>query len=217
MSTSIADILAESVPLPHRVAVYVDGLNLNPIVSSPMERALTREVLQEQTQSINENSAQLVDEERKRQAAINKRIAEINREKTYLKKRIREYEESHPKAVRDPMDGLETIIKEEEELKSQRNHLDDEVAETIAFATEPEAIIEAAMDIKTYLEADDQSVARDFLQGFIKHVDIAHGLATVHLRFPFEPSRNQAPNTPGQCPYGTPRFFWRNVALYTRG
>lgn len=154
------------------------------IVSSLMERALTREVLEEQIQSINENSAQLVDEERKRQGAITKRIAELNREKTSLKQRIREYEESHPRAVRDLMDDLETVIEEEDKLKSQRSHLDDEVAETVALATDPEAIIEAAMDMKTYLEADDRSVARDFLRGFIKRVDIAHGLATVHLRFP---------------------------------
>ena len=157
---------------------------LDLIVSSLMERALTKEVLQEQIQSINANSTQLVDEEQKRQAAIAKRISETNREKTYLKQRIREYEESHPKAVRDLMDDLETAIERAEDLKSQRDHLEDEVAETIAFATEPEAIIEAAMDIKTYLDADDRSVAREFLRGFIKRVDIAHGLATVHLRFP---------------------------------
>ncbi len=108
----------------------------------------------------------------------------MNREKTNLKQRIREYEVSHPKAVRDLMDDLETVIEEEDKLKSQRSHLDDEVAETVAFATDPEAIIEAAMDMKTYLEADDRSVARDFLRGFIERVDVAHGLATVHLRFP---------------------------------
>ena len=157
---------------------------LDLIVSSLMERALTQEVLQEQIQSINANSAQLVDEEKKRQAAISKRITEMNREKTYLKQRIREYEDTHPKAVRDLMDDLEAVIEREEDLQSQRDHLEDEVAETIAFATDPEAIIEAAMNIKTYLDADDRSVAREFLRGFIKRVDIAHGVATVHLRFP---------------------------------
>ena len=157
---------------------------LDLIVSSLMERALTQEVLQEQIQSINANSAQLVDEERTRQSAITKRIAETNREKTYLKQRIREYEETHPKAVRDLMDDLEAVIGREEDLKSQRSHLDDEMAETIAFATDPEAIVEAAMDMKTYLAADDRSVAREFLRGFIKRVDIAHGVATVNLRLP---------------------------------
>ena len=54
----------------------------------------------------------------------------------------------------------------------------------MTFATEPEAIIEAAMDLRTYLEADDTSTAKKLLRGFIKQVDIADGTATIHYGLP---------------------------------
>ena len=64
---------------------------LNIIVSALLERALTRDVLEGQIQYINENSSQLVAEERERQAAIKKRIREIDREAGDLKKLLRPY------------------------------------------------------------------------------------------------------------------------------
>ena len=157
---------------------------LNIIVSALLERALTKDVLEEQIQYINENSSQLVAEERQRQAAIKKRIREIDRETGNLTKKITTYEDSHPLAVRNLMDDLEKLGKEKQGLESQSSALDDDVAETMTFATEPEAIIAAAMDLRTYLEADDTSTARTLLRGFIKRVDVAHGDATIHYGLP---------------------------------
>ncbi len=157
---------------------------LNIIVSALLERALTRDVLEGQIQYINENSSQLVAEERERQASIKKRIREIDREAGNLKEKIKTYEDSHPLAVHSLMDDLETLGKEKQGLESQSSALDDDVAETMTFATEPEAIIEAAMDLRTYLEADDTSTARTLLRGFIKQVDVAHGTATIHYGLP---------------------------------
>ena len=157
---------------------------LNIIVSALLERALTRGVLEEQIQYINKNRSQLVAEERKRQDAIKKRIKEINREAGNLKKKIKTYEDSHPLAVDSLMDDLETLGKEKQGLESQSSALDDDVSETMTFATKPEAIIEAAMDLRTYLEADDTSTARTLLRGFIKQVDVAHGTATIHYGLP---------------------------------
>ena len=157
---------------------------LDIIVSALLERALTRDVLEGQIQYINENSSQLVAEERERQAAIKKRIRAIDREAGNLTKKIMTYEDSHPIAVRSLMDDLEKLGKEKQGLESQSSALDDDVAETMTFATEPEAIIEAAMDLRTYLEADDTSTARTLLRGFIKQVDVAHGTATIHYGLP---------------------------------
>ena len=157
---------------------------LNIIVSALLERALTRDVLEGQIQYINENSSQLVAEERERQAAIKKRIKGINREKGNLKEKIKTFKNSHPLAVHSLMDDLETLSKEKQGLESQSSALDDDVSETMTFATEPEAIIEAAMDLRTYLEADDPSTARTLLRGFIKRVDVAQGTATIHYGLP---------------------------------
>ena len=157
---------------------------LNIIVNALLERALTRDVLEGQIQYVNENSSQLVAEERERQAAIKKRIREIDREAGNLTKEIRTYEDSHPLAVRNLMDDLEKLGKEKQGLESQSSALDDDVAETMTFATDPKAIIEAAMDLRTYLEADDTSTARTLLRGFIKQVDVAHGAATIHYGLP---------------------------------
>ena len=157
---------------------------LNIIVSALLERALTRDVLEGQIQYINENSSQLVAEERERQAAIKKRIREIDREAGDLKKLLRAYETSHPIATGNLMDDLEKLGKEQQDLESQSSALDDDVSETMTFAAEPEAIIEAAMDLRTYLEADDTSTARTLLRGFIKQVDVAHGAATIHYGLP---------------------------------
>ena len=157
---------------------------LNIIVSALLDRALTKDVLEEQILHINENSSHLVAEERQRQTAIKKRIREIDRESGSLTKKIMTYEDSHPLAVRNLMDDLEQLGKEKQGLESQSSALDVDVAETMAFATEPEAIIEAAMDLRTYLEADDTSTARTLLRGFIKRVDVAHGAATIHYGLP---------------------------------
>ena len=157
---------------------------LNIVVSELIERALTKDVLEEQIQHINKNSSQLVAEEQKRQATIKKRIKEINREAGNLTKKITTYEDSHPLAVRSLMDDLEKLSKEKQHLASQSSTLDDDIAETMTFATEPEAIIEAAIDLRTYLEADDTSTARALLRGFIKQVDVAHGTATIHYGLP---------------------------------
>ena len=157
---------------------------LNIIVSALLERALTRDVLEGQIQYINENSSQLVAEERERQAAIKKRIREIDREEGDLKELLRPYKKSHPIATGNLMDDLEKLGKEKQGLESRSSALDDDVSETMTFATDPEAIIEAAMDLRTYLEADDTSTARTLLRGFIKQVDVAHGTATIHYGLP---------------------------------
>ena len=157
---------------------------LNIIASALLERVLTRDFLKGQIQYINENSSQLVAEERERQAAVKKRITEINREAGNLKENIKTYELSHPIATGNLMDDLEKLGKEKKGLESRCSALDDDVAETMTFATEPEAIIEAAMDLRTYLEADDTATARKFLRGFIKRVDVAHGTATIHCGLP---------------------------------
>ena len=76
---------------------------LNIIVSALLERVLTRDFLKGQIQYINENSSQLVAEERERQAAVKKRIREINREAGNLKEEDnRPMRMSHPLAVRHP-------------------------------------------------------------------------------------------------------------------
>ena len=157
---------------------------LNIIVSALLERALTRDVLEGQIQYINENSFQLVADERERQATIKKRITEINRKATNQTNRISDHQDSHPKATKRLMDDLEKLEQEKEKLEAQSSNLDDDVSETLTFATEPEAIIEAAMDLRTYLEADDISIARTLLRGFIKQVDVAHGAATIHYGLP---------------------------------
>ena len=174
-NTGVAHCQSENVPLKPF---------LNIIVSALLERVLTRDVLEGQIQYINENSSQLVADERERQAAIKKRITEINRKATNQTNRISDHKYSHPKATKRLMDDLEKLEQEKEKLEAQSSNLDDDVSETLTFATEPEAIIEAAMDLRTYLEADDISIARTLLRGFIKQVDVAHGAATIHYGLP---------------------------------
>ena len=57
---------------------------LNLIVSALLERAITREVIADQIEHIKVNSAQLVSEEKERQAAIKKRTKAIEREEASL-------------------------------------------------------------------------------------------------------------------------------------
>ena len=190
---------------------------LNIIVSALLERALTRDVLEGQIQYINENRSQLVAEERERQAAIKKRIREIDREAGNLTKLLRNYETSHPIATGNLMDDLEKLGKEKQGLESQSSALDDDVAETMTFATEPEAIIEAAMDLWTYLEADDTSTARTLLRGFIKQVDVAHGTATIHYDLPLPNTQETDSGSLQRCPWTMKKFFWNSVAPLTLG
>ena len=157
---------------------------LNIIVSDLLERAITREVLQEQIEHINANSSQLVAEEKERQAGIKKRIRAIDKQIDSLKQKITGFEKSHPMATGVLMDDLEKLALAKAELEAQSRNLDDGVAETITFATEPEAVIAAALDLRTYLEADDPSTVKKFLKGFIRRVDVADDVATVVFGLP---------------------------------
>ena len=157
---------------------------LDLIVRDLVKRALTMEVLQEQIQYINDNSTQLVADERERQAAIKKRIKGIKSQEANLLETVRNHDTSHPRAATLIMDNLEKLSKDREDLESQGRNLDDNVSEALTFATEPEAIIEAAIDLRTYLEADDKTTVRYLLRGFIKRVDVAKGKATIHYGLP---------------------------------
>ena len=157
---------------------------LNLIVSALLDSALTEHVMQEQIQIIIDNNQQLVAEERERQAGIKKRISDIKTQEDNLLMSLRDREASHPIATDLLMNDLEKLGQERIEYESQSRNLDDDVAETIAFATEPETIIKAALDLRTYLEATDKSAAKTFLRGLIKRVDVAHDTATIHYGLP---------------------------------
>ena len=157
---------------------------LNLIVSALLDSALTEHVMQEQIQIIIDNNQQLVAEERERQAGIKKRISDIKTQEDNLLMSLRDREASHPIATDLLMNDLEKLGQDRIEYESQSRNLDDDVAETIAFATEPETIIKAALDLRTYLEATDKSAAKTFLHGLIKRVDVAHDTATIHYGLP---------------------------------
>ena len=116
------------------------------------------------------------------------------------------------------MDDLEKLGKEKQGLESQSSALDDDVSETMTFATKPEAIIEAAMDLRTYLEADDTSTARTLLRGIHQAGGCCARRRHHPLRSPAtEHPRNWSPDTRQRCPWTTENFFWNTVARYERG
>ena len=163
--------------------VELDDL-LKTVGKSLKERLSNPGILQEQLETLIRNSGDYAAQEKKRQAAIAKRLREIAQEKDNLMKALGKAEQDYPENVSDFNNALSALNKEKEQLERQKNDIDEETTELMAFLTDPEGLTEAIAEIGMAIDTEDLDLTKRFLQTFINRVDVYDDEATMYYRLP---------------------------------
>ena len=163
--------------------VELDDL-LKTVGKSLKERLSNPEILQEQLETLIRNSGDYAAQEKKRQAAIAKRLREITQEKDNLMKALGKAEQDYPENVSDFNNALSALNKEKEQLERQKNDIDEETAELMAFLADPEGLKEAIAEIGMAIDPEDLDLTKRFLQTFINRVDVFDQEATMYYSLP---------------------------------
>ena len=157
---------------------------LNLVAKSLKERLSTPEIIREQQAAIRQNCGEAAEQEKKRQGDIAKRLREIGKEKSNVMAGVVKAEMEYPENVEDFNQTLSALNKEKAKLEQERNEIDEETAELIAFLSDPEGLLEAILDIGTYIDTDDPVETARFLQAFIIRVDVSDEELTMYYSVP---------------------------------
>ena len=163
--------------------VELDDL-LKTVGKSLKERLSNPEILGEQLEILIRNSGDYAAQEKQRQAAIAKRLREIAQEKDNLMKGLGKAEQDYPENVSDFNIALSALNKEKEQLERQKNDIDQETAELMAFLADPEGLTEAMAEIGMAIDTEDLDLTKRFLQTFINRVDVYDDEATMYYSLP---------------------------------
>ena len=93
-------------------------------------------------------------------------------------------EQDYPENVSDFNIALSALNKEKEQLERQKNDIDEETAELMAFLADPEGLTEAMAEIGMAIDTEDLDLTKRFLQTFINRVDVYDGEATMYYSLP---------------------------------
>ena len=142
-------------------------LVLTTVVGKLLDHILTVDTLEEQIKAVAQNNQVFLLEQQTKRAELHKSVKRANQQIDNLVKAIentggdeRIYEQFNKRKA------------ELGQYKSELEELDATMGEHLMFLNEPELIISNALDMRTYLESDDEQTARRFLQSFIQKVTI---------------------------------------------
>ena len=163
--------------------IELDDL-LKAVGKSLREALCTQEILQEQLETLVEKSGDHAAKEKEKQTAIAKRLREIDRKKGNLMKGLGKAKKAYPENVSDFNEALSTLNKEKEQLERQKNDIDEETAELMAFMADPEGVREAIAEIGMAIDPEDLDLTSRFLKTFIKKVYVSEEEATMYYSLP---------------------------------
>ena len=147
-------------------------------------RILTEDSVNEQIQRVQQEFGDELSIEKKRQAKITTRISKIEEERGRLTKAIAKFDEEYPGAVADLMKEISDLRREKEDLEKEKIEIQEETKERMVFLTDPDNILQTALDLQTYLSTDDEDAKRQLLRYFIKQVDLHDEYGTIHYNLP---------------------------------
>ena len=153
------------------------GKSLKEILSNP-------EILHEQLEILAGKSGDHAAKEKEKQAAIAKRLREIDREKGNLMKGLGKAQEDYPENVSDFNEALSALNKEKLELERQKHDIDHEMGELIEFLADPEGMKEAIAEIGMAIDPEDLDLTSRFLKTFVKRVYVSEEEATMYYNLP---------------------------------
>lgn len=144
---------------------------LEDIVCITLNQILTEDELNYQVDSFASESSPLAKDRRAQQAALRKREKEISRqiENQMNNLRLTQGGESLRAALRIIKD-IDELDEELEKIQGQIQDLKEDTDEFAALLSDRNEIIAAAMESRTYLEAEDEDLAKQFLNELIQKV-----------------------------------------------
>ena len=157
---------------------------LRTVGKSLKEKLSGPEIVQEQLETLIKNSGDYAQQEKKRQAAISKRLREIDQEKDNLMKGLANAQKDFPENVSDFNKSLSALNKEKEQLEQQKNDVKDETAELLAFLAEPEGLVEAIAEIGMAIDPEDLELTSRFLKTFVNRVEVSDDEAIMFYSMP---------------------------------
>ena len=153
---------------------------LNSVVAALLEKILTYETLEKQIAMVAQENATFLATHQTNLNQIRKAKTKAQRDLKNVLDHIQEMGGS-----RSLHERLTECESEVERLEAQGEELKDILSDHLTFLNDPQLIIENALDLRTYLESDDEQTARNFLNTFIAKV-VIHGKndGTIHWSVP---------------------------------
>ena len=144
---------------------------LEDIVFTMLNQVLTEDELNYQVDSFATESSPLAKEKRAQQAALRKRGKEISSQIKNQMHNLRQTKEGDlSRAAKRIIEDIDELDEELEKVQGQIQDLKEDTDEFAALLSDRDEIIAAAMESRTYLEAEDEDLAKQFLNEMIQKV-----------------------------------------------
>ena len=158
---------------------------------------LTPLVLQQQVSMVAKENSNFVANRELRKKEIDKRTKE-------LAKQIDNIVDATADGKRNPAydQGIERRQKEITVLQREKETIDADLHGKLAFVNDPDRIVQNALDLRTYLETDDQHSLRQALTSLIRRASIVNRVATLEYVVPLPRNKTDQATLRDRVPLG---------------
>ena len=154
-----------------------------------MGHILTPKVLQQQVNMVAKENREFVANEKNREKQIVKRIQKLDQETGNFLAAIAKYGPNNPAYDEE----IKWRQEEKKLLQRERDMITSGLQEVLAFINEPDRIVENALNIRTYLDTEDQHSQKELLNSLIRKVPIVNKMATLYYTVPLPRNRTEDP------------------------
>ena len=154
-----------------------------------LRHILTPKVLQRQVRMVANENREFVALQEDRRKQIHKRLKQLDKEIANIFSAIAEYGPTNSAFGME----IERRQREIDLLQQELQRISDELREKLAFVNEPDRIVENALNLRTYLESDDQHSVRQMLKSLISKVSIVNRVATLAYAVPLPRHGSEEP------------------------
>ena len=154
-----------------------------------MGHILTPKVLQQQVNMVAKENREFVANEKNREKQIVKRIQKLDQETGNFLAAIAKYGPNNPAYDEE----IKWRQEEKKLLQRERDMISSELQEVLAFINEPDRIVENALNMRTYLDTEDQQSQKELLNSLIRKVSIVNKMATLYYTVPLPRNRTEDP------------------------
>ncbi len=159
------------------------------VIDALLGHILTPKVLQHQVRLVAKENRGFAATQESRKKQLEKRIQKLEQEIGNFMAAIAEYGPSNPGYGRE-------IDRRQEEtalLQRERDMISSELQKKLAFVNEPDRIVENGLNMRTYLETEDQHSLKEMLKSLIRKASIVNRVATLDYTVPLPRNRTEEP------------------------
>ena len=158
---------------------------------------LTPKVLKRQVELVAKENEKFVAHQGRRKKDIEKRAQKLGKEIGNFMAAIAEYGPSGGAYGRE----IDKRQDEEKHLRRELEAISSELKYKLAFVNEPDRIVENALNLRTYLNSDDEHSLKEMLTSLIRRVRIIKRIATLEYTIPLPRNGTEEP------------ILWENISV----